>query len=210
MLVAMLFDAKGHLLKALEMPKDVAQALAKLNKHQNGDVITTDQTFFNHPQGKDITMAIAKFAPLAEGALVKKLVAIPAIPNHPNPMTKMQKADALKIVNLTPEKGIHFSNINKTAPVWWLDIPIGEIESEQLEFIIFVLHEPNERLLHVLEIPTAFLRERIKNLHFWPKKTGDFYSFRLSTDPKNKFTNINPIDSGLDFSKFLKKSVPTT
>ncbi|MDF1482618.1 hypothetical protein [Extensimonas sp. H3M7-6] len=208
-LVAMLFDAKGHLLKALEMPKDVARALAKLNKHQNGDVITTDQTFFNHPQSKDITSDIAKFTPLAEDIPSKKPDVIPAAPNHHAPMIKMQKAAALEIVNVKSRKGIHFSNVNEATPVWWLDIPSWEIESGKLEFITFVLHAPDERQLHVLEIPTAFLRENVKSLCFWPKKTGDFYSFVLSTDPKNKFTNIKPIDSRLDFSKFLKKSVPT-
>ena len=208
-LVVMIFDAKGYLLKALEISKDVAQALAKPNNHQNGYVITTDQAFFNHPQGKDITSDIAKFTPLAEDVLVKKPDAILAAPKHHAPMTKMQKAVALEIVNVTPKKGIHFSNINEATPVWWLDIPTWEIESEKLELITFVLHDPDGRRLHVLEIPTAFLRENIKSLCFWPKKTGDFYSFVLSTDPKNKFTNIRPIDSGLDFSKFLKKSVPT-
>lgn len=54
-LVVILFDARGYVKKALEVPVDVARVLAAPNAHQNGWVITTTQAFLNDPRCKDIT-----------------------------------------------------------------------------------------------------------------------------------------------------------
>jgi hypothetical protein len=54
-LVVILFDARGYVKKALQVPVAVAKELAAPNSHQNGWVITTTQGFLSDPRSKDIT-----------------------------------------------------------------------------------------------------------------------------------------------------------
>ena len=54
-LVVIIFDLNGGILKALEVPVDIAKNYAKENSHQNGWVITTTQEFLNDQNSKDIT-----------------------------------------------------------------------------------------------------------------------------------------------------------
>jgi hypothetical protein len=53
-----IFDLNGKILKALEVPVNIAQEYAKENDHQNGWVITTTQNFLNNSNSKDITKLI--------------------------------------------------------------------------------------------------------------------------------------------------------
>ena len=53
-LVVIIFDLDGNILKALEVPVDVAKEYAKSNSHQNGWVITTTQKFLNDHRNKII------------------------------------------------------------------------------------------------------------------------------------------------------------
>ena len=58
-LVVILFDINGVIKKALEVPVSVAQEYGVANKHQNGWVITTSQSFLNDRRSKDITIPVA-------------------------------------------------------------------------------------------------------------------------------------------------------
>lgn len=58
-LVVVLFDARGYVKKALEVPVAVAKELAAPNSHQNGWVITTTQAFLCDPRCKDITSVMS-------------------------------------------------------------------------------------------------------------------------------------------------------
>ncbi|MFN6308018.1 MAG: DUF6998 domain-containing protein [Microcystis sp.] len=58
-LVVILFDERGYVKKALEVPVDVARELAAPNNHQNGWVITTTQAFLNDSRCKDITRSMS-------------------------------------------------------------------------------------------------------------------------------------------------------
>lgn len=53
-LVVIIFGAKGEILKAIEVPVEIAKEYAKENKHQNGWVITTNNKFLTDGRGKDI------------------------------------------------------------------------------------------------------------------------------------------------------------
>ena len=53
-LVVIIFDLDGNILKALEIPVNVAKEYAKENDHQNGWVITTTQNFLNDYRNKEI------------------------------------------------------------------------------------------------------------------------------------------------------------
>ena len=54
-LVAVLFATDGTVVKGLEMDVETAKSVGMWNKHQNGWVITTTQSFLEHPSARDIT-----------------------------------------------------------------------------------------------------------------------------------------------------------
>lgn len=55
LLVIVLFDKNGRLIKALEIGALDAKQLSKRNEHQNGDIISTNEQLLNHQNAKDIT-----------------------------------------------------------------------------------------------------------------------------------------------------------
>ncbi len=57
-LVVIIFDLDGNVLKALEVPLNIAKEYAKVNEHQNGWVITTTQDFLNDTRSREITSTI--------------------------------------------------------------------------------------------------------------------------------------------------------
>ncbi len=59
-LVVVIFNHDGKLLKALEVPVDVAEDYAKKSSYENGQIITTTKKFFNVQDIKDITKNIQK------------------------------------------------------------------------------------------------------------------------------------------------------
>jgi hypothetical protein len=54
-LVVILFDEHGSVMKALELPTNVAREYGVANAHQHGWVITTTRAFLTDPRSKDIT-----------------------------------------------------------------------------------------------------------------------------------------------------------
>ncbi len=60
-LVVILFDARGYVKKALQVPVAVARELAVPNSLQNGWVITTTQGFLSDPRSKDITSFLSAY-----------------------------------------------------------------------------------------------------------------------------------------------------
>lgn len=54
-LVVLLFGMQGEILKALEVPVDIAKEYAKQNDYQNGTVITTTNAFLNDDRFRDLT-----------------------------------------------------------------------------------------------------------------------------------------------------------
>jgi len=55
-LVVVLFDEKGVIKQALEVPVEVAREYGAANGHQNGWVITTNRKFLTDHRSKDITI----------------------------------------------------------------------------------------------------------------------------------------------------------
>lgn len=206
-LIVIIFDLTGRVRKALEISASVAREFAKSNKHQNGYVITTTAAFLNDPRGKDITNTMRAIQLDSSTTDLPKLADAAESSVHKIPASTMQKMQALKLVSLPPQKGIHFSNINMAVPIWWLDIPVHEIDSQKLGHLTFVLFNRHKRLLHVLHIPTSFLRQNSHKLVLFRKKTGDFYSFKISPKDSSIFMNNGPNDSKIDFSEFLNRSV---
>ena len=55
LLVVIIFNKEGNILKAIEIDSKTAEALATRNEHQNGKVLTTNQELLENPKSKDIT-----------------------------------------------------------------------------------------------------------------------------------------------------------
>jgi len=53
--VVILFDERGGVVKAVELPVETARSFGKENTHQNGWVISTTRKFLNAPDVRDIT-----------------------------------------------------------------------------------------------------------------------------------------------------------
>lgn len=62
LLVVILFNEDGSILKGLEVSADIAEEYAVPNKHQNGFVITTSKSFLEDSRSKDITSELLKIS----------------------------------------------------------------------------------------------------------------------------------------------------
>jgi len=60
-LIVILFDEKGKIIKALEVPVEVAKEYGVKNSHQNGWVITTTNAFLNDIRSTDISAPLSVF-----------------------------------------------------------------------------------------------------------------------------------------------------
>ena len=58
-LVVILFEEKGAIKKALQVPVEVAKEYGSANSHQNGWVITTSKRFLNDHRSTDITKSLS-------------------------------------------------------------------------------------------------------------------------------------------------------
>ncbi len=56
LLVVILFNKEGGILKAIEIDSKIAEKLAKNNSHQNGKILTTNKILLNNKDAKDITL----------------------------------------------------------------------------------------------------------------------------------------------------------
>ena len=54
-LVVVLFDKEGNILKAIEIDSRTAENLSSPNKYQNGKILTTNHELLNNKNSKDIT-----------------------------------------------------------------------------------------------------------------------------------------------------------
>lgn len=117
----------------------------------------------------------------------------------------MKKYQALALLPGIDKTGIHFSNINASKDVWWLDIPISKIQSPSHPLLTLVLHDHRVAKLHVLDVPTAFLLENFESLSI--REDKDMVSLELSSEESRFLENVRPQTSGLCFASFLVNSV---
>lgn len=118
----------------------------------------------------------------------------------------MNKSQALARLpfKANPERTL-FLSVNKAKPVWWFDIPVHKVDSDHIERLIFITHDHVTHQLYVFDVPTSFLREHRHRLYNRADK--DMYSIELSTAPSQRFRNVRPADSGLDFAPFLAHTI---
>ncbi|QQX80298.1 hypothetical protein JK628_23025 [Shewanella sp. KX20019] len=77
----------------------------------------------------------------------------------------MNKREAIDLANNQYNASLttsntHFSNINQTKSVWWLEIPISKIKLDTLTDINLLLKD--KQALHWLKVSTAFLKGNLQ------------------------------------------------
>jgi hypothetical protein len=121
----------------------------------------------------------------------------------------MNKSEALAVENkrlsrrLRPlnNTNTHFSNINSSKEVWWLDIPLEKIRTGKIDPLHLLLYDDRSRELHHLEVPIAYFRRNMKALVIRPDK--DVISLELSAARSNRFQDVRPTGGRVPFCTFL-------
>jgi hypothetical protein len=81
----------------------------------------------------------------------------------------MRPPEAIRRVNqrcnlaVLHSSNTRFANINKTVPVWWLEVPLKMVaEPDAEEFVHLLLYDRYSQKLHHLRVPTSYLRENLR------------------------------------------------
>ena len=108
----------------------------------------------------------------------------------------MKKSEAIEKLELNskPQKQIHFSNINSSVNVWWLDIPKAKFNNK----VYIILNDKNE--LHLLEIASLGQEEK-KN--FFVRKSNNDFQLEIISQSNKKFTCRK---SNVNFKKYITRS----
>jgi hypothetical protein len=98
-----------------------------------------------------------------------------------------------------------FANINKTVPVWWLEVPFKMVaEPNAEEFVHLLLYDRDSRKLHHLRVPTSYLRENLKKPE--PSKLrerSDKESIALWLSSTDDYRLFQDTQSGCRFQHFV-------
>jgi hypothetical protein len=120
----------------------------------------------------------------------------------------MDKRTAVAIVNAKRGaagplgRTVHFANVNSRKPVWWIDLPRDEVLDLTTRHVDLVLAETDARVHH-LRVPKDWLAANIDGLAIRADK--DVISVELSVLPQQRFRDVRPRASRLDFGIFLMK-----
>jgi hypothetical protein len=118
----------------------------------------------------------------------------------------MNRNEAFGLISKRIDKdSAHFSNVNTSKEVWWLDVPVSKVTSGVYQTITLVLHDPQKKELHVLEVPAAFLKTNLAKLAI--REDKDTVSLELSSDPRRLFESVRPVGSGVRFGQFLSETI---
>ena len=124
---------------------------------------------------------------------------------------QIEKSYAIQCVNnnnrarsLT-NQNTHFSNINASKNVWWLDIPLEKINSDRESSINILLYEYNSASLFLLVVPKTYFREHISS--FVCRNEKKVISLELSADTFRLFQDVRPTSMCLPFAQFLRNSL---
>lgn len=86
--------------------------------------------------------------------------------------------------------------------MWWIDLPLAKIGSDgDIDLLLF--DAPAEELHH-LRVPTAYLRANLSDLSVRPQK--NCIHLELSAANPNRFLNVTPASSKVEFSQFLQRT----
>lgn len=99
----------------------------------------------------------------------------------------------------------HFSNINVAKDVWWLDIPLAKVMSDDARDLDLLLFDDRCNELHHLRVPAAFFRANLD--HFGVREKRQCIRLELKTDEPMRFQNVMPVNSGVQFAQFAVRTV---
>jgi hypothetical protein len=120
-------------------------------------------------------------------------------------MKLLRKAEAIiriqKHLELSlDQSNTHFANINSQKDVWWFDIPLRKVSHPDVKQIDLLLYDHRDNDLHLLRIPTEYLRKNLKLLVV--RKEKDSVSLELSADEARQFQDVRPKGGRVHFGRF--------
>ena len=129
---------------------------------------------------------------------------------QPPPNGDMKRAEAIRRVNqrckvaVLDSNNTRFANINKTQPVWWLEIPLQMVAGPGAkEFVNLLLADRHSRKLYHLRVQSSYLSENIANpepLNLRVRHDVEKIALQLSTDASNLFQDTH---SDCRFRQFM-------
>ena len=127
-----------------------------------------------------------------------------------NPTVIKTKKNRTKkeVISFLSDKGLsyensclHFSNINKAKPVFWVDIPTSKFDYGKCKELTLVLNYLER--ISLLEIPISFFKENIDIFYKRTQQNGTDY---ITLELNKEFKDIKSQGSNYDFTEFLKAS----
>ncbi|GLT17045.1 hypothetical protein GCM10007938_08220 [Vibrio zhanjiangensis] len=88
----------------------------------------------------------------------------------------MRKASVIYGVDFQ-SSNTHFSKINKSLPVWWLEVSLKKVNSTKIQNLFFLLEDGDS--IHLLNIPTKFLRKNKSGFYTRKDNDKDHICFRI-------------------------------
>ncbi|MGE0087677.1 MAG: hypothetical protein AB7S75_24970 [Desulfococcaceae bacterium] len=127
---------------------------------------------------------------------------------------KLSKNDAMAAINkvngiLLKNNSTHFANINSSKSVWWFDISVKKIKSEDFNIptFDFLIFNNKENQLHHLRVPTEYIRDNLDQFHIRNDDKKKSVSLELSSDKINLFQDIRPGSGRMPFAQFLVSTI---
>ena len=127
-------------------------------------------------------------------------------PHDPKPVGSIDKKEAIRRTGLHATRvagDSHFANINGAKDVWWLDIPLRKLDSDNPHSLDVLLYDGRDEVLHHLRVPTSYLRVNLPSLTV--RNNKQCIHLELKSDNPHQFRNVAPISSRVDFAQFEMK-----
>jgi len=145
------------------------------------------------------SMAISQFISIARKIWpeqCRERAANPAVRNIPVAQQKMTREEAISRAARHCRSAdirastTHFSNINASKNVWWLDIPGQRITNPTFTTMHFLLYDgrPNRPEFHHLAVPIMYIRQSIGGLRI--RTDNNKVSLELSAETSNLFQDV--------------------
>lgn len=101
---------------------------------------------------------------------------------------------------MKPNTHFILANINrtKTKAVWWLDIPLSKVTSQDYSKFDLLLFDYRNHKLHHLSVPVSFFKENISRLVVRNNKIR----LELSADSAQLLRDVRPKSGGINFRSF--------
>ncbi|GHV03763.1 hypothetical protein AGMMS50229_03660 [Campylobacterota bacterium] len=201
-LVVVLFDKFGNILKAVELKTDDAKQLAKENEYQNGYILTTSKELLDNSKTRDLTKELQNILgeKTINSPIFDPLKDPPPIPEITHDFNKLNRALAIELCrkngfNLYGE--ITFSSKNKSSDLYWANPNIEFLSNDWW----LLLNDYKNNNLHIFDIPANSIRTiQIKTRADKPEQIDLQIKYRDDAFEDSR--------SGIRFVKWFIKTIP--